>query len=61
MPIGDDFCTECRRSARSNAAFRGTTLLCKSPVPKMPDPDVAEVRTKEVPEDDVPTEYDQQG
>jgi hypothetical protein len=25
-----------------------------------PDPDVAEVRTKEVPEDDVPTEYDQQ-
>jgi len=26
----------------------------------MPDPDVAEVRTKEVPEDDVPTEYDQQ-
>jgi hypothetical protein len=25
-----------------------------------PDPDVAEVRTKEVPEDDVPTEYDHQ-
>jgi hypothetical protein len=25
-----------------------------------PNPDVAEVRTKEVPEDDVPTEYDQQ-
>jgi hypothetical protein len=25
-----------------------------------PDPDVAEVRTEEVPEDDVPTEYDQQ-
>jgi len=25
-----------------------------------PDPDLAEVRTKEVPEDDVPTEYDQQ-
>ena len=25
-----------------------------------PGPDVAEVRTKEVPEDDVPTEYDQQ-
>jgi hypothetical protein len=24
------------------------------------DPDVAEVRTKEVPEDDVPTEYDHQ-
>ena len=26
----------------------------------MPDPDVAEVRTKEVREDDAPTEYDQQ-
>jgi hypothetical protein len=25
-----------------------------------PEPDVAEVRTKEVPEDDVPPEYDQQ-
>ena len=29
-------------------------------VENAPEPDVAEVRTKEVPEDDVPLEYDQQ-
>lgn len=31
-----------------------------SGIENAPDPDVSEVHTREVPEDDVPTEYDQQ-